>query len=263
VFNIFISYSQEDFRAGSRYIKNYISRHLQDSDVFLDQSKNDTKLRDEIERILAVSDIFIVVLTHGALESSEITKDIDLARRDKERFIIPCKDKFLEINSSNISRDLAEYDWISFSNIEELARKLVTEIKKIKKQIEQGNTNSIDHVEMDIISGNISLPYHVNQEYSLEYKIKNGEVLSAIPERDTASIKVSLASFNSGEIKLNLPKNIIDAKTKDEDIPFFILIDGIESNHMETSENLTRILTIPFEKGSSEITIIGTQIFGM
>lgn len=262
--DIFISYSQEDFSGGSRHIKNYISRHIQDSDVFLDQSKTKgTKWRNEIEEALASSDIFIVVLTHGALESKEVAKEIDLARRDKERFVIPCKDNLLEIDWDDIPWNLSEYDGITFDDIEELGRKLVTEIKKIEKELKRGDTGSGDNVESIIMSGDIHLSYHGNQAYSLNYEIKNGEVLSSIPDREAASIIVSIASFNAGELRLKLPRNIIDAKIKDDDDSFFVLIDGMESKHEEIKDNFTRKLIIPFEKGANQITIIGTQLFGV
>lgn len=255
--NIFISYSQDDFSGGARHVKNYISKHVQESDVFLDQSKTKgTMWRKEIEDKVESSNIFIVLLTHGSLESEEVEKEVNLAKKKKERRIIPCKENLLEIDWENTPWDLYEYDGISFDDIEELGRKLVTEIKKIGKETIKPN---VEHLAL---SGHVSL-LNRGIVHALSYVITNGEVLSAISDQESSSIIVSIASFGDGNLTLDLPRSIIDAKNKSNDDSLFTLIDGMEVEHSEEINEFRRTIVIPFKKDNGKIWIIGTQLFGV
>lgn len=257
--NIFISYSQEDYRAGTRQVRNYLSRHIQDSDVFLDQYKTKgNKWKKEIESKLRESEIFIVILTHAALTSNEVRKEVEIAKENKDRKIIPCKDELLEMKWSKMPWHLNEYDGIEFDDKEELSRRLVTEIKKILKESEPAP--KILKLSM---SSHIKLIGAPNRE--LNYSITNGELISAKLDREASSIIISLASYGDGNLKLTLPRNIIDAKIENQDDDLLLLMDGeeIESDFELKATNFERILKIPFQKGNNEIEIVGTQLLGL
>ena len=65
---IFISYSQEDFKPDARFLCNYLSKHIPDSDVFIDQLKpKGTKWQEENDRRLKESNIVVIILTNSAL----------------------------------------------------------------------------------------------------------------------------------------------------------------------------------------------------
>ena len=250
---IFISYSQEDYRPGARHVRNYLSRHIQGADVFLDQIKTKgTKWKKEINSKLDESNIFVVILTHGALGSSQVEKEVLIAKEKPTRRIIPCKEDLLDLDWKSVKWDLDEYDGIEFEDKEELGRKLVTEIKKILKQ--EGRKRPL---ESNFVNIN-GLP-----NKSLKYQITNGEVLSAKIDREVSSLFISLASFGDGKIKLVIPRKIIDARSGDIDDDFFVMLDGEEVEFSEQTTNFDRTLTVPFHKGGNELEIIGTQILGI
>ena len=257
---IFISYSQDDYSPGARHVRNYISRHIQDSDVFIDQSKpKGSKWRKENEEKLEASDIFIVILTHGALRSKEVRKEVAIAKQKKDRKIIPCKEDLLDMEWKDIPWNLSEYDGVKFEDKEELGRRLVTEIKKIRK-LEMPRQEIVSLSQKNSISLTTS-----GLTQNLDYQITNGEVLSAIVDREALAIILSLVSYGDGMLTITLPRGLIDAKvTAEEDDNFFVLVDGTESNYTEeTTTNFERILAIPFLKGDSEIEVIGTEILGI
>ena len=61
---------------------------------------------------------------------------------------------------------------------------------------------------------------------------------------------------------LDLPREFIGAEKQDgKDDTFIILIDGIEVAYQETVVNSdSRVITISFEQGDSDIEIIGTYV---
>ena len=256
---IFISYSQDDYSPGARHVRNYISKYIQNSDVFIDQSKpKGSKWKKEIEENLEASDIFVVILTHGALQSDEVSKEVELAKKRKDRKIVPCKENLLEIGWEDVPWNLSEYDGIEFEDKEELGRRLVTAIKKIVKL----ETPSEGIASMTM-SGSLPIDVPSGLPQNLNFTITNGEVLSVQLDREALAIILSLASFEDGKLKLTLPRSIIDAKFENQDDDFFVLIDGIESNYTEETTNFERILSIPFLKGDSEVEVIGTEILGI
>lgn len=131
---IFISYSQEDFKREGLFIQKYLSKHTPYAEVFIDQLRpKGGKWDKEIKVKLNASHIVIVILTNGALKSIPVKKEVETAKEISSRKIIPCKDEFLDIPWPKTPWKLGDYDGIEFETKEELGRKLVTEIKKIRK----------------------------------------------------------------------------------------------------------------------------------
>ncbi len=97
--------------------------------------------------------------------------------------------------------------------------------------------------------------------FDVEYTIKGGTVEDMVVDPEIFGLIVIINSTDDGTISLNLPRDSIDAKTQDgEDDTYIVLIDGIEVVPQETKENDSRILTIAFEEGDSDIEIIGTFV---
>jgi hypothetical protein len=92
---IFVSYSRRD--AGD--FANQISRHLSSSnhDIFtdIDSIKVGEIWSNTIEQNISNCDIFIVIVTHGALDSPHVEREVLQAQGEKKT-IIPCfhKDVF-------------------------------------------------------------------------------------------------------------------------------------------------------------------------
>jgi len=202
---IFISYSQEDFKPEARHLCNYLSKHIPDSDVYIDQLKpKGVKWQQENNKKLEESDIFIVILTNGSLSSDEVEREIKLAKTNDNRRIIPCKDELLNLGWREIPYELKNYDGIEFERKEELGRKLVGEIRgKLEAYHEAENTGKTKPIRI------VGIP---NTNFNLNYSITNGEILSAVIDRDSSSLIIALATYGDGTLELTLPRNLIDAK---------------------------------------------------
>ncbi|MEK6864954.1 MAG: PEFG-CTERM sorting domain-containing protein, partial [Thermoproteota archaeon] len=98
--------------------------------------------------------------------------------------------------------------------------------------------------------------------FDVEYSIDGGIVKNMLIDKDTFALIVIIESTDEGSISLKIPREALDAKKQDgtDDI-FIIIIDGIEAPYQETvTDSNSRVITINFEQGDSDIEIIGTTI---
>ena len=252
---IFISYSQEDFKAEARFLCNYLSKHIPDSDVFIDQIKpKGINWQEENNMRLEASDIVVIILTNGALASNAVTKEITTAQT-LSKLIIPCKDDLLQINWNNLPHSLGTFDGVEFERKEELGRKLVGEIRStVIPSAFIENTEKTKPIRI------LGLP---NTNFQLHYKITEGEILSAFIDRDSSTLVIALIAFKNSTLELTLPRSLIDAKTCDDMDEFFIFINKEQIDYEEIFNEEIRKITISLPNGSNEIEIIGTEILGM
>ena len=98
--------------------------------------------------------------------------------------------------------------------------------------------------------------------FDVNYSINGGVVKNILIDKDIFALIVIIESENDGTITLEMPREAFDAKKQDQtDDTFIIIIDGIEVPYQETVTNTdSRIITINFEEGDSDIEIIGTTI---
>ena len=98
--------------------------------------------------------------------------------------------------------------------------------------------------------------------FDVEYTINGGVVKDMILEPDNYTLIVLIETPDEGTISLKLPRESIDAeKPNGQDETFIILIDNIQYLYEETETTTqTRLITINFEEGDSEIEIIGTTV---
>jgi hypothetical protein len=164
---IFVSYSRRD--AGD--FADQIQRHLStfNYDIFTDV--NSIRVGEiwsnTIETNISTCDIFVVIVTHGALQSPHVEREVLQARKENKK-IIPCF--FRGIRKDKIKWGLDKIQGIEFSDKYELARELYSKIenypnleneKQNNLNLEQVHLNSIQKTDFDnfIIDGN-SLDYH-------------------------------------------------------------------------------------------------------
>jgi hypothetical protein len=113
-----------------------------------------------------------------------------------------------------------------------------------------------------VLVGSFASPAFAQQFKEPDYVIQGGEVLGFEIDPETASLIISLKARTSGELIITLPRNLIDAKIGSEDTDFSILVDGLGIYFFdETITSSDRTVTISFSKSSTEIVIIGTQVF--
>jgi len=98
--------------------------------------------------------------------------------------------------------------------------------------------------------------------FDVKYTIKGGTVKDMIVDTDIFAVIVQIDSTDEGTITLDLPREYIGAEKQDgKDDTFIILIDGIEVAYQESVVNSdSRVITINFEEGDSDIEIIGTYV---
>jgi len=98
--------------------------------------------------------------------------------------------------------------------------------------------------------------------FDVEYTIKGGTIKNMIVDPIGFSIIVQIVATDKGTISLDLPREFIGAeKQNGKDDTFIILIDGIEVAYQESVVNSdSRVITINFEEGDSDIEIIGTYV---
>lgn len=111
---------------------------------------------------------------------------------------------------------------------------------------------------MLIVSGNGEITIE-EQSLQIEYEITSGSVNSFTSDTNTTSLIINITATEDGSLKAILPRKIIDSTYEEQDDIFYLLIDGEECKFTETTEDNQRTLTIPYEKESRQIEIIGTE----
>jgi len=118
--------------------------------------------------------------------------------------------------------------------------------------------------ESEIIETTKNFPVDAgdSETFEIKYTIRGGIVESIEIEPENLGLLVKINSLDDGKIILELPRESIDAeKQNGKDEKFIILIDDTQTTYEEIQSDLTvRIIGINFEKGDSEIQIIGTYV---
>ncbi|MFQ5782057.1 MAG: PEFG-CTERM sorting domain-containing protein [Nitrosopumilus sp.] len=98
--------------------------------------------------------------------------------------------------------------------------------------------------------------------FDVEYTIKGGTVENMVVDSDIFAVIVQIDAPDEGTITLDLPREYIGAEKQDgKDDTFIILIDGMEVPYQESVVHSdSRVITINFEQGDSDIEIIGTYV---
>ena len=135
----------------------------------------------------------------------------------------------------------------------------------IKVQYGLPNVVAETNFEFKTSTAPVSQIFEVNAgevgTFDVEYSIGGGIVKDMTIDFEGLSLIVSIDSSDDGTITLKIPRELMDAKTTsgDDDI-FIILIDGAEVEAKQDSSAKSRIVSVNFLKGDSDIEIIGTQI---
>jgi predicted secreted protein with PEFG-CTERM motif len=116
--------------------------------------------------------------------------------------------------------------------------------------------------EVPEITTNFEVDAGSHGTFDVEYTIKGGTVKNMVVDSKTFAIIVQIDATDEGEITLELPREFIGAEKQDgKDDTFIILIDGIEVAYQESVVLAdSRVITIDFVQGDSDIEIIGTYV---
>ena len=138
---IFVSYSRKD--AGD--FANQIQRHLSSFKYHIFTDVNSIRVGEiwsnTIEENISNCDIFVVIVTYGALQSPHVENEVLQAQKEKKT-IIPCFHR--SIIENDIRWELKQYQGVEFEEKYDLARNLQSEIEKRRKKM-----NRIDYKYKD------------------------------------------------------------------------------------------------------------------
>src|SRR3989338_10276001 len=98
-----------------------------------------------------------------------------------------------------------------------------------------------------------------HQIFNIPYQIHGGEIEKIQVDQEAMSFLVTIKGNTGDEIKIIIPRNLLDVKSMDGgDEKFFVLVDGMEeASYDEIKNQCYRNLSIPFHKDSKTIEIIG------
>lgn len=263
-FRIFISYSQDDFLARGRKVRNYLSKVIPDSYVYIDQDKEKgEKWREKNDLELVQSQLMVLVITPAVLYSDEVKREIKLAQ-ERGIKILPCKHDDLGMDWKELPLNLNELDGIRFEDDEYLRPKLFHEITKIIQNRKKEPVLDFNSALIDEEFGDFAVIVDKNK-FNVRYSYENGNfgIYGSLADKDTNSIRFDIRCKLQTDVTFFLPRKLIDAKNKDVDDIFFVMIDGIETSYKEVSTKDERQITFTIPPDNSTLEIIGTEIMGI
>lgn len=98
------------------------------------------------------------------------------------------------------------------------------------------------------------------QPYNVNYTLTGGAITDMAVNTHDTSLVILMNSTSDGNLIIDLPRSLIDAKTSTGDDQFIVLVDDTYTSFHETKTSADRTLNIPFSMGSGRIEIIGTQV---
>jgi hypothetical protein len=133
----------------------------------------------------------------------------------------------------------------------------------------QNNTTSINTTSSSLTgkngskTGQIYNLYLNSKSFPIRYRLtgSSNNLLNMTVQSNNPTLLLYLSSSSTGKLTIELGRNIIDSKNKDlrSDSPFAVFEDGRETSYAEIeNNNLMRQISIPFNKGTSQIAIAGT-----
>ena len=112
---------------------------------------------------------------------------------------------------------------------------------------------SIQHSFAD--TGVVSMDSH-----DINYDISNANIESIFLDPDFFELIITMTTQDDGTVEITIPRSLLDAKFELSDDMFYVLVDGFETDYVESeSDSNSRTLIIPFFSGDSIIEIIGTN----
>ncbi|MFZ1076153.1 MAG: PEFG-CTERM sorting domain-containing protein [Nitrosotalea sp.] len=98
------------------------------------------------------------------------------------------------------------------------------------------------------------------QSYNVNYTITGATINDMLISTHETSLVISLNSTSDGNLIIDLPRTLIDAKVGANDDQFIVLVDDTYTDFHENKTGTDRTLSIGFTNGTERIEIIGTQV---
>ena len=98
------------------------------------------------------------------------------------------------------------------------------------------------------------------QPYTINYTITGAAINDIQVNTHETSLIILINSTSDGNLVIDLPRSLIDAKAGANDDNFIVLVDDTYTSFHETKTGTDRTLSIAFTGGTERIEIIGTQV---
>ncbi len=100
------------------------------------------------------------------------------------------------------------------------------------------------------------------EDFDVRYSIEGGQITNIILDKIFVELIIEFESNKNGFLEISIPRGLMDSKLDNqEDDIFFVLVEGFETEYIETTSNSTlRTIAIPFFKGDGQMEIIGTEV---
>ncbi len=97
-------------------------------------------------------------------------------------------------------------------------------------------------------------------EHEIQYKIEGGELNELTGDQATKTITAMITANSDGQLTIQLPRDIADAKEGDDDAQFAVFVndEDVTDDVEDDGGDDVRTLTIPFFEDTEQIDITGT-----
>lgn len=96
--------------------------------------------------------------------------------------------------------------------------------------------------------------------YVISHTIEGGKILDINMDAQSKTMKISIQSTSNGNMTIDLPRILMDAKENGSDTHYVVLANNHGANFKDLVTTDYRELTIQFLNGTNTIEIIGTQV---
>ncbi len=96
--------------------------------------------------------------------------------------------------------------------------------------------------------------------YTVNYTLSGATISDMLVNTPETSLVILINSTSDGNLVIDLPRSLIDAKAGVNDDNFIVLVDDTYTSFHETKTDTDRTLSIAFTGGTERIEIIGTQV---
>jgi hypothetical protein len=97
------------------------------------------------------------------------------------------------------------------------------------------------------------------QESEIQYMIVNGTLDELTGDADSQMITAAITAEQDGELMIQLPREIIDSFSGDQDLDYIVFVDEMLESAEDDFGSDVRTLTIPFVEGNEMIDIVSAN----
>ena len=196
-FSGFISYSHQDGVELTEDLYGYLVTLLSNFQPVYDDNIAEGNRLEKIKEKISLCDVLVVIITPATVQSMAVKEEIELAKELGLK-IIPCKDKYVGLDWSELPWDISEYKGIDFENSGELKRKLVSALSKSLQELEEESEPVRTKIQSSTGFVSESLPLVIQTDKSVY--IQNSDMICTVINPNlTSKVPISVKIFNKSK----------------------------------------------------------------